>query len=296
MKKSVCVIVALAVCGSAMAAPKPMNGTAKKNRTAVMGPTLTDGAPWTDNFDTYAAGSGIIGQGGWEGWSGTVPPPDGFVSNAFAASGANSLRMTIGNGTTTSNTDAVQVFNVTGGKWKFTGKSYIPSSATGNGYFIILNTYPAFNWSVQIKFDATLSTVSADQVQAGTPTQLNILTLVRDQWVAHETLIDLDTLVYTFKYNGQTVIENGGWGPLNTLQALDCYADTIPDMYYDDLSLVSDSCYPDCNADTFLTAADFGCFQTQFVLGTPYADCNGDGVRTAPDFGCFQTKFVLGCP
>ena len=55
-------------------------------------------------------------------------------------------------------------------------------------------------------------------------------------------------------------------------------------------------CYPDCNADGALTVADFGCFQTKFVLGDPYADCNADGAHTVSDFGCFQTKFVLGCP
>ncbi len=27
-----------------------------------------------------------------------------------------------------------------------------------------------------------------------------------------------------------------------------------------------------------------------------YADCNADGLLTIADFGCFQTKFVLGCP
>ena len=56
------------------------------------------------------------------------------------------------------------------------------------------------------------------------------------------------------------------------------------------------ACYPDCNNDGILTVADFGCFQTKFVVGDPYADCNGDGVRTVADFGCFQTKFVTGCP
>ena len=55
-------------------------------------------------------------------------------------------------------------------------------------------------------------------------------------------------------------------------------------------------CYPDCNTDGALTVADFGCFQTKFVIGDPYADCNGDGVRTVADFGCFQTRFVVGCP
>ncbi len=55
-------------------------------------------------------------------------------------------------------------------------------------------------------------------------------------------------------------------------------------------------CYADCNLDGLLTVADFGCFQTKFVLGNPYADCTGDGLFTVADFGCFQTKFVLGCP
>ena len=57
-----------------------------------------------------------------------------------------------------------------------------------------------------------------------------------------------------------------------------------------------DTCYPDCNGDGSLTVADFGCFQTRFVLGDPYADCNQDGAHTVQDFGCFQTRFAAGCP
>jgi hypothetical protein len=55
-------------------------------------------------------------------------------------------------------------------------------------------------------------------------------------------------------------------------------------------------CYPDCNGDSSLNLADFGCFQTKFALGDPYADCNGDQVLNLSDFGCFTTKFALGCP
>ena len=36
--------------------------------------------------------------------------------------------------------------------------------------------------------------------------------------------------------------------------------------------------------------------ETKFVAGDPYADCNADGALTVADFGCFQTKFVVGCP
>ena len=45
-----------------------------------------------------------------------------------------------------------------------------------------------------------------------------------------------------------------------------------------------------------MTVADFGCFQSRFVLGDPYADCTGDGVLAVNDFGCFQSSFAAGCP
>ena len=60
--------------------------------------------------------------------------------------------------------------------------------------------------------------------------------------------------------------------------------------------LLTCDCYPDCNADDALTAADFGCFQTKLAGGDLDADCTGDGMLTVADFGCFQTKFVAGCP
>ncbi len=55
-------------------------------------------------------------------------------------------------------------------------------------------------------------------------------------------------------------------------------------------------CYPDCDHSGTLTVADFGCFQTKFVVQEGYADCNENGEFTVADFGCFQTKFVAGCP
>ncbi|MFM9995168.1 MAG: hypothetical protein ACKVU4_05140 [Phycisphaerales bacterium] len=56
------------------------------------------------------------------------------------------------------------------------------------------------------------------------------------------------------------------------------------------------ACYPDCNASGSLTVADFGCFQTRYVLGDAYADCNASGALSVADFGCFQTAYALGCP
>jgi hypothetical protein len=55
------------------------------------------------------------------------------------------------------------------------------------------------------------------------------------------------------------------------------------------------ACYPDCDADGFLTIDDFICFQTYFAVSDPYADCDADGVLTIDDFICFQTYFAIGC-
>ncbi len=54
-------------------------------------------------------------------------------------------------------------------------------------------------------------------------------------------------------------------------------------------------CPADFNRDCQLTVADFGAFQTAFVLGSPSADFNADGQLTIADFGAFQTAFVSGC-
>lgn len=51
----------------------------------------------------------------------------------------------------------------------------------------------------------------------------------------------------------------------------------------------------DFNEDGQLTIADFGAFQTAFVLQQLRADFNDDGQLTIADFGAFQTAFVQGC-
>ncbi len=55
-------------------------------------------------------------------------------------------------------------------------------------------------------------------------------------------------------------------------------------------------CNADCNGVGGLTIADFGCFRTIFVAGSPQADCNGSGGFSVADLACFQTQFVAGCP
>jgi len=289
------------VVSGAFAKPGTPGTLTKRARPVMhMGPSGpgTDAVIWSENFDALALGN-VLGQAGWVGWSGTIPAPEAYVVNTQASSPTQSLRIT--NATATGSTsDAVQIYNQTGGKYKFSGKSYVPSTTSGNGYFIILNKYPAFDWSAQIKWDATLNTVTL--APAFLPQAGNTLTIVEDAWVSHVVDIDLDAVppVFSVKYNNQDLCVNQPWDDLggNTLQALDLYSESIVDMFFDDLVLesVGATCYPDCNLDTILSVADFGCFQTRFILGDPYADCDGSTTLTVADFGCFQTKFILGCP
>jgi hypothetical protein len=231
-----------------------------------------------------------------------VPTPQGFVSNAQSCSPANSLRLRLGNGTTTSNTDVVRVHAITGGKWVYTARTYAPSASSGTAFFILLNTYPAFSWSLDMMFDMTLNEVSTIE------TGITPVPLIENQWVEVRVHINLDSLTQQIFYNCQSM-GSITWGTAPTLQALDLYSDSTDEFYYDNVRLESvtafpscttascgSACYPDCDGSGALTLADFGCFQTRFVGGDPYADCNGDGVRTVADFGCFQTAFVTGCP
>jgi hypothetical protein len=305
-KMGVCVVagaLALAMAGTAMAGPTT-KAAAKKAAKRRPIPTLqvgpgTDGAPWSDNFDGYANGSGVIGQGGWVGWTGTAPPPDGFVDNAQSSSAPNSMRAQPGTATT-SNTDAVQTFAVAGGAYTFKGMTYVPSSASGDGFWIILNTYGdppvVLNWSVQVQFDATNNLVVS---QFGNQT----LALIEDAWTEIRCEINLDTDDLDIYYGGQILAENLSWANnvsgagAATIQALDLYCNTISTMYFDDCSLqaAGGGCYPDCDGNSTLNVNDYICFQTKFALGDPYADCDNNGVRNVNDYICFQTKFALGC-
>ncbi len=90
---------------------------------------------------------------------------------------------------------------------------------------------------------------------------------------------------------------NGGWASFQGLLPGLCRpsGDWVLRAQWEPASCQS-GCYPDCNSDTQLTIADFGCFQTRFAAGEGYADCNLDLQHTIADFGCFQTKFAQGCP
>ncbi len=309
MKRTRMVIAAAAtgvMAAGAYAGPSPAAKgklPASAQRVARFVPTAgtgsADGPTFSDNFDTYAAGSNIAGQGAWEVWytGGTNAP----VDNAQAASAPNSLRLL-------PTSDIVQRFTIDSGKWLFKIKTYVPSTMTpgSGGFIIMLNQYGGpDNWSLQVALNDITGSQQALPFMIESQFDNAIMPLVTDQWVEFRAEIDLDVDQVTNFYNNQMLGTPHLWtdnnfasGPgITSIAALDLYSDDGTPIYFDDVSLEPDGCYPDCNNSGNLTIADFICFQGQFVAGNlAYADCNNSGSLTIADFICFQGAFVAGCP
>ena len=296
-------------------AARPASGT----RGLPGGSGGADGPGWSDNFDSYANGSQLIGQGGWEGWPGYVNNnPTAFASTTHASSAPNGCRVALANPSAnppTDQSDFVHTYNVTGGHWVYRIKTFMPSTAiaTTSTYFILLNTYvgatSTFDWSVQLHFDKLTGLVQADNVAGGVGTYTTA-PLIMDQWVQVVVDVDLNagtSGVYTMTYGGAPIVTAADWnsaGPLpGTLQAVDLYDDGVDEFYFDDasLQLAGSACYPNCDSSTTvpcLNVLDFSCFLNKFASGDTYANC--DGSTTVPilnvlDFGCFLNRFSAGC-
>lgn len=190
------------------------------------------GGDWSENFDSYAAGSQIIGQGGWEGWMGD-PNAGALVDDEFSVSEPNSINVS-------GPTDIVQQFSgLTSGAYTVTAQQYIPSGFAGQSYFILQNTYTGTtNWSTQVTFD------SATGQAANTGSSAGSIPYVTDEWVEIRVEIDLDANTQTFFYDGQQLYsgtwteEVSGGGALN-IASMNLFANGASPVYYDDISLVA---------------------------------------------------------
>ena len=183
----------------------------------------------SDDFEGYALDSDLHGQGNWAGWDNTASA-GAKVSNAFALSGTQSVNVTGGS-------DLVYQFSdVSSGIWSLTVQQYIPSTSTGNSYFILLNQYAhggPYNWSVQIQNNMGTGQIISDQGGAAT------LPMVKDSWVELGFTFDLSASTVTETYNG-TVLSTHAWQTdgINQLQGMDLFANGAGPVYYDNLSLV----------------------------------------------------------
>ncbi len=203
-------------------------------------------ADWSDNFDSYATGSQVHGQGGWKGWF-NDPAAGALASAAQAASAPNSVAIL-------GASDLVHEYSgVNSGQWTYTAWQYIPTDFTGQSYFILLNQYndagTTLNWSAQVLFNGTANTVTNDGgVSGGT------LALVRGQWVELRLELDLDADTGAFYYNNQ-LLYSGTWsgqvsgGGAVNLAAVDLFANNASVVYYDDMSLVQAATVCDAPSD-----------------------------------------------
>jgi hypothetical protein len=189
--------------------------------------TIASASVFTEDFESYAAGSALHGKGGWKGWDNTAGA-GAPTSDSQAFSGSNSVEI-IGAA------DLVHEFNITGGRWEFTVMQYIPSGTTGTSDFILLNTYSDNgdkDWSVQTEFH--LDTGSITYWHGGAAE------ILYDQWIELKYIIDLDNNTVDKYYNGEFVVTDV-WDDNDhgTLQAIDLYGNSASSIYYDDITITA---------------------------------------------------------
>jgi len=188
----------------------------------------------SDDFDSYAAGSLIAGQGAWDTWD-QDPNVDAEVSNNIASSLPNSLELQPFD-------DIVRLFSgINTGVFVFTSNVLIPAGQSGTYYFILLNTYAhngPKNWSVQIAMSDASGMVS-DAGGSSAPTATSTpVPIIYNAWAEVRVEIDFIANTYNAFYNGQPVMVGNTWagaGGQPQLECLDLYNDGGGTFYYDDV-------------------------------------------------------------
>jgi hypothetical protein len=201
-------------------------------------PASVEAQFFTENFDSYVAGSTIAGQGGWETWDNN-PAANTTVSNAQSSSAPNSLF-------DAGPADIVHQFTgVAGGIWYIKARTYVPSTQTGELWFILLNTYAPggpYNWSIQVALCAAacstggvipgqvLNFGGTDGGGGGTAT------LITDQWVEVRAEVDFGANTYAVFYNG-VQFDTGTFTSTGQMQiqAMDLFSNLSNESYMDDI-------------------------------------------------------------
>ena len=202
---------------------------------AIVGVSSVASAVFTEDFDGYATGSQLHGQGGWKGWD-NDPTWSAPTSDTHSVSPNNSAEI---GGTA----DLVHEFNVAGGVWQLSTMQYIPDGGTGQNYFILLNEYSdggPYDWSVQLNFDLTAGLVISDNGGGAS------LPITYDQWVELKFDIDLNANTVDEYYGGVLLSSHvwDGFNASNTIGAIDLYSAGASPVYYDDLRLISPTPIP----------------------------------------------------
>lgn len=194
----------------------------------IVGASSVASAVFTEDFESYAAGSAMHGQGGWKGWD-NDPTWGAPATSAYASSG--SISVEIGG-----NADLVHEFNTAGGEWQFSTMQFIPDGGTGQNYFLLLNEYGdggPYDWSVQLNCDMNAGQIVSDLGGGAS------LPIKWDEWVQLRFVIDLDGNTVD-EYYGGALLSSHQWDDdaSNTIGAIDLFGNGASPVYYDDLRLI----------------------------------------------------------
>jgi len=206
---------------------------------------------WFDNFDTYAAGSPLHGQGGWVAWDNNAAAT-GYVTSDQFRSSPNSVEI---KWFTTVGADMVHEYsNINSGTWIYKAWQYVPEGMTGTQFFILMNTYTVGvhnnpDWSLQLEISAAGGYIrDFNNVAASLP-------LKKNQWVEIRVEIDFEADIQTIYYDN-TFLTSKSWkngvaqGGAKNLACVDLYAgDTASTaIYYDDMSVAPEGPPLTCDA------------------------------------------------
>jgi len=197
--------------------------------------TITAGAQenrysWSENFDSYTAGTTLGGQGGWFPWENN-PEADANVTNIQSHSPSNAVEIKGG-------CDMVHQWeNINYQNCTFRVWAYVPSDFAGSIYIILLSLYNggSSKWDLQIHFNSdTLMLEDYDSTNA-TPYSIG-------EWGEVRVEIDFVNDWQKVYYNDVLWLSKG-WttgatgGGVLALDAVDLWGESGSAVYYDDVSL-----------------------------------------------------------
>lgn len=221
------------LCATVFSVTGAMN-VEKDNNFSLM-PTPTNTPLWEENFDSYANGSSMHGQGGWKAWD-NDPQLTAYVTDKQSRSSPHSVDIQFP-------ADLVHEFTgIISGSWTFIDWVYIPSDFNGLSYFILLGDYEDGagqdnKWAVQLRMDSALGIIESDLDALNLP-------LIYNQWVEIRVEIDFETDWFECYWDNEILVEkkwsagpnNAGDTPLK-LEAVDLFCGQGTSVYHDDLSL-----------------------------------------------------------
>jgi hypothetical protein len=238
-KRMVCILVITLLITTALPAIGTMN--IKNNNVK---PNSASTIIWSDDFESYAVGSALDGQGGWECWD-LRPEFTPYISDKYSHSGSNSVELKWIDDVNWS--DIVQIFyGINSGQWTVTAWEFIPEEFVGWSNFILHNKYVINNH--QIPPDGSLALISDSYTEIvydlwGTGSET--LPLVRNEWVEIRVEIDFDLDTMDVYYNN-TLLESESWtagiGQKNLACINICDDGYYPanESYFDDISIEGD--------------------------------------------------------